>query len=351
MANVNYRTRERPKMPYSYGDPSKHSKSAVRRAGDNVALRGGTPEDKEIVRNWRNSHAFVLTTFQNTLRRYIKTEDRFNVVFAQRLKRLNTILDKLSSGRARDLSTMHDLAGCRLIFDDIDHLRQFRARFHQTRAKHKRVDNDKFDYLASPKRTGYRGIHDVFQYNVPEGSSGSVYNGLKVEIQYRTKAQHAWATAVEISDLLDGARIKFDEGANPKRERLFVLASEFIARDREGMNGCASQLSDADLRREMRELEDELNVIRTLDAARRSQIDIPQQKHVVLRFHDGELVATGFTNPKDAISFRDSMEGANPEDDIVYVSASSPRAVADAFRNYFRDAVDFVEMIRPALIA
>jgi hypothetical protein len=92
MPHTNHRNCERQKMPYSYGDPSKHSKSAVRRAGDNVARRGGTAHDQEVVRNWRNSHAFVLTTFQNTLRRYIKTEARFSVVFAQRLKRLNTIL-------------------------------------------------------------------------------------------------------------------------------------------------------------------------------------------------------------------------------------------------------------------
>lgn len=141
-------------MPYSYGNPSLHSKSAVRRAGDSVAKTGGTPEEREIVRNWRNSHAFVLTVFQLTLRRYINIEKRFDVVFAQRLKRLNTITDKLSSGRAKDLSTMHDLAGCRLIFDTVADLQAFRASFHQTRAKHIRVDNDKFDYLQNPKRTG-----------------------------------------------------------------------------------------------------------------------------------------------------------------------------------------------------
>jgi hypothetical protein len=115
------------------------------------------------------------------------------------------------------------------------------------------------------------------------------------------------------------------------------------------MHGCAPDLSDAELRDEMRDLEAELNVIRTLDAARRSQTDIPQREHVVLRFHEGELVASGFSNPRDAIAYRDSMEKNNPDDDIVYVSAPSPRAIADAFRNYFRDAVDFVEMVKPAL--
>jgi len=331
----------------AYGDPTKYSKGEVRRSG--LALvQGGDAHDREVVNNWRNAHSYIINTFQATLRLYIKRNDGMDVVMAQRLKRLKTIVDKLATGRARDLSTMHDLAGCRLIFNSIGDLQEYRTQFHGTRAKHERVDEDRYDYIAHPKATGYRGIHEVYKY-VASSGGGEKYNGLKIEIQFRTRTQHAWATAVEISDLLDGARIKFDQGANPKRERLFVLASEYLARVKEGTYGYCPDLTDAQLCAEMRGLENELGVIRTLDMARKSNTVIPQKKHIVLHFHMDELSAKGFSDAKQAMEFRDDVENVYPEDDIVYVSAASPRAIADAFRNYFRDAVDFVEYVKPAL--
>src|SRR5690606_15565151 len=108
-------------------------------------------------------------------------------------------------------------------------------------------------------------------------------------------------------------------------------------------------LSDKNLCQEMQQLEDRIGVIRTLDMARKSATVIPQKKHIVLHFHKGDLLAKGFARAPGAIKYRDEMESAYPSDDVVYVSAQSPGAVADAFRNYFRDAVDFVEFIKPAL--
>ena len=332
----------------SYGNPQKYSKSAVTRAGAALANRVGTAEDRDVVNNWRNSHAYILNTFQANLRDYMRRHDGMNITFAQRLKRLNTITDKLSTGRASALATMHDLAGCRLIFDSIEEIRDFRASFHTTRAKHVRDDQDRYDYIARPKPTGYRGIHEVYRY-ASQSIGGQSYSGLKIEIQYRTRTQHAWATAVEISDLLDGARIKFDQNANPRRERLFVLASEFLARTRENQKGACPDIDDASLCREMQELEGELGVIHTLDMARKSATVIPQKKNIVLHFRDGELLAKGFASGPKAMVYRDEVEKQYPSDDVVYVTAQSTGAIADAFRNYFRDAQDFVESIRPAL--
>ena len=334
-------------MAYSYGDPKRYSRGQVTRAGTLLANGQGGQHELSVVNNWRNAHSYILNTFQATLRNYIR-KDEGDVTFAQRLKRLATIVDKLRSGRAHDLASMHDLAGCRLIFASPDQLQDFRSRFHKTRALHRRIDANRYDYIVNPKNTGYRGVHEVYKYEAMS-RGGAVYDGLKIEIQYRTRVQHAWATAVETSDILDGARIKFDQGANPKRERFFVLAAEWIARDRENTFGCAPQLSDADLRQQLRSLEDELGVIQRLNAARKSEVVIPARKHIVLRLNQGDLTARGFTEPKAAIAYRDSVEKENPLDDIVYVSAQTPRAIPDAFRNYFRDAADFVDMISPAL--
>ena len=49
------------------------------------------------------------------------------------------------------------------------------------------------DYVENPKDSGYRSIHYVYKYS----SKADKYNGLKIELQIRTKLQHNWATAVE----------------------------------------------------------------------------------------------------------------------------------------------------------
>ena len=50
------------------------------------------------------------------------------------------------------------------------------------------------DYVRKPKTSGYRGIHLVYRYH---NDRKTIYNGLQIEPQLRTRRQHAWATAVD----------------------------------------------------------------------------------------------------------------------------------------------------------
>lgn len=122
-----------------------------------------------------------------------------------------------------------------MIFENIEHLLNFRVYMHETstmrNVEHQlRHDTDKYNYIEHPKLTGYRGIHDVYKH-FPRGAvrrqEKKPWDGLLVEVQYRTCAQHTWATAVEISDLLDGERTKF-ELEQSARGRFFALAREML---------------------------------------------------------------------------------------------------------------------------
>jgi ppGpp synthetase/RelA/SpoT-type nucleotidyltranferase len=86
-----------------------------------------------------------------------------------------------------------------------------------------------------------------------------------VEIQYRTRAQHAWATAVEISDLIDGERTKFEMDQS-KRGKFFAIASEIIARKHEHLERAFSNVSTSDLQDQLQTLEDELGILQRLSA-------------------------------------------------------------------------------------
>jgi putative GTP pyrophosphokinase len=80
---------------------------------------------------------------------------------------------------------------------------------------------DKYNYVKSPKKTGYRGIHDIYEYNTTS-KKGKPYKGLLLELQYRTRCQHAWATAVEVITRVTENQPKFDRGDERYKE-FFVI--------------------------------------------------------------------------------------------------------------------------------
>lgn len=182
------------------------SKERVNRAGD--AVRGGHPrdEDLDVINTWRAAHRAVLNTFQAILRNRTRGQ---KIAVAQRHKRRSTIFDKLHRLPGMRLARMDDVAGCRLIFDSTDALYAFRTTLHSAHFNHElKNEIDKYDYIKRPKDTGYRGVHDVYAYDV-NSEHGKPYKGLLIELQYRTNHQHAWATAVEVIGFITESQPKF----------------------------------------------------------------------------------------------------------------------------------------------
>lgn len=327
------------------------SKSQVRKAGKNAAMSGSVASvssgDLSVLDEWRKAHLIPLTAIAMWLRK--PALEATGLAPAQRLKRRDTFLDKLISGRAKDASTMHDLGGCRLIFPDVMSLQGFRSYLeHKHRAKHKPLHRrDKYDYIASPKPTGYRGVHYVYGY---QSNGGNAHlNGLKIEIQLRTAVQHAWATAVEIADLVSDTRTKFEDGSGRYGE-FFRLASELLSRHHEGMPSCESNLPLEDVRARFNALEEKIGLLDRL-AKLKEQGDISQIKqHTVLAFMDDDTVKIfGYSKPKTAVA----KERELLEDDtclnVVYVSASTPSSIRSSYRNYLTNPEDFVSLLKDSL--
>jgi len=198
------------------------SKSRVTRAGARIRSGEATLVDLGVIEEWRAAHRPVLNTFQAILR--TRTRNK-KIVVAQRHKRRSTIFGKLDRYPNMQLARMDDVAGCRLIFLSTKGLYEFRENFHKAHFKHKRRnETDKYDYIKSPKASGYRGVHDVYSYNV-NSEAGEHLEGLLVEIQYRTKVQHAWATAVEVLGFVTASQPKFDAG-DKRYVHAMALASE-----------------------------------------------------------------------------------------------------------------------------
>ena len=319
------------------------SKSRVNRAGDSARNSSASLDDLSVIDEWRSAHRPVLNTFQAILRNRTRGKD---ITVAQRHKRKRTIFDKLLRLPRMELSRMDDVAGCRLIFKNIQDLHVFRKDFHKARFSHKRKNQeDKYNYIKTPKSTGYRGIHDIFEYDV-NSIAGKNYAGLYVEIQYRTLVQHAWATAVEVIGFITESQPKFQQGDN-RYQLAMALASEILARAHESSKGPFPDCSDKKLVEDFLAIDNELHLLTTLNGLNAANESVSEKRNAILIFSaKGELEIKTYRDAPDALRSLFELEIQYPEHDIVLVKADTSEEVRLAFKNYFSDARDFIKLIR-----
>lgn len=229
----------------------KVSKKSIRQAGDNLAagLLDGDERRKalELVGHWRAAHIEPLHRTLDMLESICGQDS--STILVSRLKRINTIINKLNRpGYHFNLITLRDIAGCRLIVPTEDDVRRIAAQIQDTEQCRAVID-----HMATPKPSGYRGIHLVCRHDSPEYG----YENMDVEVQVRSRLQHDWATAVEIYDLITQANLKFDSGSEEQR-RFFQLASALMSHDVE---------DEVASIKELQELDAELDILSTLEEA------------------------------------------------------------------------------------
>ncbi len=335
-------------MP-AFTEPS-YTRSRVVAAGKRVRDHRLTAEDSVVIDNWRASHAYVLNIFQTTLRQRSRGKE---IVVAQRLKRRHTIFDKLRREPHMQLAYMHDIAGCRLIFQDVDQLTTFREGLHSSRAKHelRSDDPEQYNYIKKPKPSGYRGVHDVYRFKVAS-AAGAKWNGHLIEIQFRTIYQHAWATAVEVADLITTNRIKFGE-AEGSNIRFFQLASEIISRYCEGLTSCEPEMENEELVRAFRDSAEQTRLLDTFSRLRISEIEPLLRQNVILIYNFAEVkgaeplleVETFDTQNAAIVRYQQLERERENKADIVLVRAQEDAYIRNAYRNYFSDVNDFLSYI------
>lgn len=141
-----------------------YSKSQIIKAGKTVRKDESTPEQIsnaiKIIDNWRAAHAYPLHVIYMHLRGMSQTQN--NIIVAERLKRLDSIINKLKREPTMSLWTMQDLGGCRFIVPTIADVYKYSEQYQRSRIRHKLIK--KYDYIASPKTSGYRSLHLVFQF-------------------------------------------------------------------------------------------------------------------------------------------------------------------------------------------
>ena len=85
------------------------------------------------------------------------------------------------------------------------------------------------NYIETPKKgSGYRSVHFIYKYK----SLNSDVDGMKIELQLRTKLQHSWAMAVETAELITGTALKSSEGEVEWQTFFKVVSSLFAIKEK-----------------------------------------------------------------------------------------------------------------------
>jgi hypothetical protein len=313
-------------------------------------------EALEIINNWRSSHGYPLHCMTMTLRNRVKQIDS-KAIIAQRIKRLYSIESKLRRFKHIVLSKMDDIGGCRAVVRNVSLVKRLVAIYEESHAKNPKKRAEfvkKNDYVSCPKFDGYRSVHFVYRHR-SESERSNVYNGLKIEIQIRSRAQHAWATASETVSTFTGQALKSNLG-HDSWKRFFVLMGSALAL-REGTALVENTpTTGAELKKELIELERRLKVRKLLTGWTESLNVLPTKNATDAYAFLLELDTNKFTirplaykereMPKAYKDYliveRDIEQGKKRGVQAVLVSVSSLQALRSAYPNYYVDTHAFV---------
>lgn len=330
----------------------KYSKSEINKAGSIIANPSSTKEDRDnaliILNNWRAAHAYPLQVICSNLR--LRNP---GAIVVQRLKRLDSITGKIERFPDMSLYRMQDLGGCRVIVDTVDQVYEAIEKYKNSRIRH--ILKREYDYIQNPKDSGYRSYHMVYQFR---SDKKETYNkNMLIEIQFRTKLQHIWATAVEMMGIYTKSQLKASIG-NKDILRFFALVSSVFAKI-ENMPISPNTNDDYNiLISEIRQIDKKLNLVSRLSALSVAikhtgdkfktkgyyvlQLNYKKKLLRVNKFPTNQVeVATNVYNKIESLN--------NPNIDVVLVSATSFDSLKEAYPNYFTDISQFVDMMRRIL--
>src|SRR5712664_4000075 len=171
-------------------------------------------------------------------------------------------MNKLVREPDMKLSQMQDLGGCRAILSSVP----FVVAVYNMYGQEPRLDEEGslkcYDYITDPKKDGYRGIHVVARYH-PRLTERAPWSGQRIEIQLRTRLQHAFATAVETVTTFTREPLKFGAGPVEWRRFFSLMGSALAVREQTPMVESTPN-NEAELISELKEAAKALKVTQRL---------------------------------------------------------------------------------------
>ncbi|HMO41670.1 MAG TPA: RelA/SpoT domain-containing protein [Kiritimatiellia bacterium] len=335
------------------------SRSKINKAGD--ILRDPSADldslttALDLAERWRACHSYPINTFQAHLRTKLKLYHK-DAIAAQRLKRMPTIVDKLKRYPSMPLATMQDIGGLRAIMPSVKEAIKLAEDYRANhRLLHALVDDK--DYIHNPRDAdGYRSIHLIWKY---ANIRAPRYNGLRIELQIRSKLQHTWATAVETMGTLLGQALKSRQGDKEWLDFFALVSSAFAHKEGTPPVPRFSHLGYSETCNAIRAAEKKLTALDKMKAFSVAVQSISKNKAIQTgsSFHLIVLNSIKRTvqvrsydraNLQKALDDYSSVEKEASRGDSVepvLVGAGSVNNIRKAYPNFFLDIGGFIRLI------
>jgi len=308
-----------------------------------------------IIENWRTCHTYPLNAFQVNLRSRARRVES-DALIAQRLKRFASVMHKLAREPNMKASQMQDLGGCRAIMSNVRAVDDLLALYRGQDADLFESEGvlKVYDYIRCPKSDGYRGIHVVGRF-IARTEAREHWNGQRIEVQLRSRLQHAFATAVETVTTFTRTPLKFGGGPDEWR-RFFSLMGSTLAIREDTPLVAGTPVNRDEMLRELRESSRALNVKRRLKGWANALRAIPR-RHVkgakwllmVLDAKANTVSVVGFADRQKAGVALSRIEQRPGGLDAVLVWVASARHLRAAYPNYYADTREFLNALDEAL--
>ncbi len=305
-----------------------------------------------IVEDWRSLHMKPLTELVGQVTDVLAKEGVSAAFSSHRLKRMTSIIAKLKHNPQMGLGGLQDIGGARFVFEDIPSLLKAKEIIASSVLPSFILDRHVYDYVENPKESGYRSIHFAYKYV----SDDSVYDGLRVELQIRTRLQHDWAMAVETAELISKSSLK--AGIGDERWLSFFRLSSAVFARKEGMPVAAAfaDYSERDFCVEYARLEQENNFLDQLQALV-SAVKISEEYNlqagyavIFIQFAERSVQLRHYRSDalEEATRYYSDVEKSinDATSAVVLVSVSDMKELQEAYPSYFLNASEFVEALQ-----
>lgn len=331
----------------------KFSKGRIDAAGktliDNNSTNPAKKEALDVLSNFRSCHAYPLNTFQATLRTKLNKAG-FEYLVSQRLKRTPSMLLKLERFDKMQLSRMQDIGGLRAILSNMHEVSNVVELYKDAQFQHE-VKNEK-DYITNPKDSGYRCYHIVYKY---KNSINSNYDGLMIELQIRTKLQHAWATAVETMGTFIDQSLKSSQGPQDYLDFFSLVGNAFAYIENTPTISKFSHLDKEKTFKLIKQEEKRLGIITQLEGFGQVVFQADKKQGslhlVILDIVNKEVMVKTF--PKNSVEQaaneylkEESLINDTNRKQVVLVSSTSLDTLQKAYPSYFLDTQEFISKLR-----
>ena len=339
-------------------EPLKYSKNKINCAGNYLSGRKrnsiSTAQAMSMLSNWRLVHAYPLNKFYNSLKNRLKKIDPHGLV-GQRLKRAPSIIEKLKRFDTMKLVQMQDVGGVRGVVLNINKVRKLEAEYRSPKFNHELVHWN--DYIVIPKKDGYRGLHLIFKYRTTKVHD---YNNLLIEIQLRTKIQHAWATAVETMDVYQGQSLKLGRGKRVWKKFFKYTSMAFSILESSNPVPGLEGISNRKIFQEVRKMDKELKVLEKLKGFSLAtdkilssngkgvynlvKLDLERKVLEISYYTESRLAEAS-----EELTRLEGLYAGNGNIDVVLLSAGPLKKLKKSYPNYFLDTAEFIKHVEKVI--